>query len=44
VQVMLALEEGFDIEFPDAMLTRSVFKSIDSIASAIAQLDQAEAA
>jgi acyl carrier protein len=44
VQVMLALEEGFDVEFPDAMLTRSVFKSIDSIASAIAQLDQAEAA
>ena len=44
VQVMLALEEGFDVEFPDAMLTRSVFKSIDSIASAIGQLAQAEAA
>jgi acyl carrier protein len=44
VNVMLALEEGFDVEFPDRMLTRSVFASIDSICAAIAQLDQAEAA
>lgn len=44
VQVMLALEEGFDIEFPDSMLTRNVFKSVDSIAAAIATIDQAEAA
>lgn len=44
VQVMLALEEGFDVEFPDSMLTRSVFKSISSISTAIAQLDQAAAA
>lgn len=44
VNVMLALEEGFDVEFPDRMLTRSVFASIDSICAAIAQLEQAEAA
>jgi acyl carrier protein len=44
VNVMLALEEGFDVEFPDSMLTRSVFASIDSICASIAQLGQAEAA
>jgi acyl carrier protein len=44
VNVMLALEEGFDIEFPDRMLTRSVFASVSSICGAIAQLDQDQAA
>ena len=44
VNVMLALEEGFDVEFPDWMLTRSVFASISSICAAIGQLSQAEAA
>jgi acyl carrier protein len=44
VQVMLGLEERFDVEFPDAMLKRSVFASIDSICAAIVQLDQAAAA
>ena len=44
VQVMLALEEGFDVEFPDSMLTRNVFKSICSISAAICQIDQAAAA
>ncbi|HYX47045.1 MAG TPA: acyl carrier protein [Sphingomicrobium sp.] len=44
VNVMLALEEGFDVEFPDSMLTRSVFASINSICAAIAQLEQAQAA
>ncbi|MEA2169034.1 MAG: hypothetical protein QOF76_2334 [Solirubrobacteraceae bacterium] len=44
VQVMLALEDGFDIEFPDAMLKRSVFESIASISAAIAELDPAAAA
>jgi acyl carrier protein len=43
VQVMLALEEAFDVEFPDAMLTRSVFGSIASISSAIGQLGRAAA-
>jgi len=44
VQVMLALEDGFDVEFPDAMLKRSVFESIASISAAIAALDPAAAA
>ena len=44
VQVMLAIEEAFDVEFPDSMLTRSVFGSIASISSAIEQLGRAAAA
>jgi acyl carrier protein len=43
VNVMLALEDTFDIEFPDHMLKRSVFESISGITSAISQL-QAKAA
>ena len=39
VNVMLALEDAFDIEFPDRMLTRSVFESIDSITAALTELD-----
>lgn len=35
VNVMLALEGEFDIEFPDAMLTRAVFASVASIRSAL---------
>ena len=31
VNLMLALEDHFDIEFPDAMLTRGVFQSIGAI-------------
>ena len=38
VNVMLALEDAFDVEFPDAMLKRSVFESIASIAAALTQL------
>ena len=38
VNVMLALEDAFDVEFPDSMLKRSVFESIDAIASAITEL------
>ncbi len=38
VNVMLALEDAFDIEFPDSMLTRSVFESIAGIAAAIGEL------
>jgi acyl carrier protein len=44
VNVMLALEDSFDIEFPDAMLKRSVFESIAAIAAAVTELRQAEAA
>ncbi|MFO1338258.1 MAG: acyl carrier protein [Burkholderiaceae bacterium] len=38
VNVMLALEGAFDIEFPDHMLTRSVFASVDAIRSAVEEL------
>ena len=38
VNVMLALEDHFDIEFPDYMLTASVFESIASIEAAISTL------
>lgn len=38
VSVMLALEEQFDIEFPDNMLGRKTFGSIESIVQAIEQL------
>jgi len=38
VNLMLALEADFGIEFPDRLLTRTVFMSIGSIASAIEQI------
>jgi acyl carrier protein len=41
VNVMLALEGEFDVEFPDHMLTRSVFESIASIDAAIGELTAA---
>jgi acyl carrier protein len=39
VNVMLALEDAFDVEFPDEMLKRSVFESVASISAALTQLD-----
>jgi acyl carrier protein len=38
VNVMLALESLFDIEFPDHLLKRSVFSSIDTIHRALSEL------
>jgi acyl carrier protein len=38
VQLMLALEEAFEIEFPEEMLTRATFRSPASIAAAVATL------
>lgn len=38
VNVMLALEERFAIEFPDEMLTRSVFSTISNIEMALLEL------
>ena len=40
VVLMIALENEFDLEFPDAMLSRNVFESIDSIANAIESLQR----
>jgi acyl carrier protein len=38
VNVMIALEDTFDIEFLDSMLKRSVFESVDSIAQALSEV------
>lgn len=35
VNVMLALEDRFDIEFPDQMLKRSVFETVAAITAAV---------
>ena len=43
VNVMLAVEDAFDIEFPDALLTKSTFCSIGSITSAVESLLEAAA-
>jgi acyl carrier protein len=40
VVLMIALETEFDLEFPDAMLSRRVFESIDSISAAIESLQK----
>ena len=38
VSVMLGLEDAFDIEFPDAMLRKSTFESVDAIREALVAL------
>ncbi|TDM04851.1 MAG: acyl carrier protein [Ideonella sp. MAG2] len=38
VNVMLALEGEFDVEFPDHLLTRAVFSSVGAIQAAIDEL------
>lgn len=42
VHLMLAIEDEFGIEIPDRMLTRRLFSSIDSLAAAVAELQQAK--
>ena len=39
VNVMLGLEDAFDIEFPDQYLRKSTFETIASIATALTTLD-----
>ena len=41
VNVMLALEGKFDIEFPDRMLKRGIFGTIASIRAAVEELTAA---
>jgi acyl carrier protein len=41
VEVILALEEKFAIEFPDRMMHRKTFSSVSAIAAAIADLKAA---
>jgi acyl carrier protein len=35
VSLMLALEEEFDVEFPDSLLRRRTFSSVDAIVEAL---------
>lgn len=44
VNVMLALEEEFDAEFPEEMLRKSTFQSIAAIRSALVELTAGERA
>jgi acyl carrier protein len=44
VHVMLAVENEFGIEIPDKMLTRQLFRSINSLAAAVEQLRQEQEA
>ena len=38
VQLMLALEDAFNVEFPERMLNRKLFSSIASIEAALGEL------
>jgi len=38
VNVMLGLEDAFDIEFPDAMLKKDTFRSVSAIRGALQSL------
>jgi acyl carrier protein len=42
VNVMLALEDAFDVEFPEAMLRKSTFASIGALRRALAALETME--
>ena len=42
VKVMLALEDRFDLEFPDELLQRAVFDQIANIVEAVDKLSQRE--
>ena len=44
VNVMLGLENAFDVEFPDEMLTRNTFASIAAIRTALEHLSGEAAA
>lgn len=41
VNVMLGLENAFDVEFPDRMLRRSVFESMGAMQAALQELTAA---
>jgi len=38
VNVMLAIEDEFDVEFPEAMLRKSTFESVSTIKVALGEL------
>ena len=41
VNVMLAIEDRFDIEFPDRLLTRAAFSTMANIESSVTELQGA---
>ncbi len=43
VNLMLALEDAFDVEFPDEMLTREAFESVAALAASLNTLKRAAA-
>ena len=38
VNLLLAIEDHFDVEFPDDLLSRRTFQSIDALSDAVASL------
>ncbi|ABX18071.1 acyl carrier protein [Burkholderia multivorans] len=42
IQLMLALERQFNVEIPDEMLNRNLFRSIDALAETIGALQRTE--
>jgi acyl carrier protein len=42
VNLMLALEDEFDVEFPERMLRRQTFESVAAIVEALAELSSEE--
>ena len=40
VNVMIALEDVFDIEFPDSLLRKSTFASVDAIRDAVDEVTE----
>ncbi|GGF12794.1 acyl carrier protein [Williamsia phyllosphaerae] len=43
VNVMLALEDEFDVEFPDEDLKKATFASVDNLAAVVGRLVEAAA-
>ncbi|WP_323122775.1 acyl carrier protein [Burkholderia alba] len=41
IQLLLAIENHFNLEIPDELLSRQLFQSIDSLAGAVTQLQRA---
>lgn len=44
VNLMLALEEAFDVEFPDRLLKRRTFESLNAIVEALVEIGVAREA
>nr|WP_206289113.1 acyl carrier protein [Burkholderia multivorans] len=42
IQLMLALERQFNVEIPDELLNRNLFRSIDALAETIGALQRTE--